>query len=76
MDNRKIKESKMIRIIAEKVKGKDLKAGELFSTANQSYWDSGVNKLSVGEKVYIRTNCPCPKNEENEEINRITIKRS
>lgn len=66
----------MIKIISEKIRGKDLKAGELFSTANQAYWNKAVNKLSIGERVYIRTNCPCPKNEENEEINRITIKRS
>ena len=44
-----------MKIIATKIKGKDLKAGDLFSTASQLYWDNYNNNHSIGEKVYIRT---------------------
>ena len=46
-----------MRVKAELVEGKDLKPGELFSSAGQSYWDSR-DKRSIGEKVYIRTDTP------------------
>lgn len=48
-----------MRIIAAPVKGTDLKPGDLFSTADQFYWDNHVPP-SIGEKVYIRTETPLP----------------
>ena len=62
-----------MKIKATKIKGKDLKAGDLFSTADQLYWDNIESKMSIGEKVYIRTNTPCPKDQANEEIFKIVI---
>lgn len=61
-------------IEAQKTIGKDLKAGDLFSTAGQSYWDRIDKNCSIGEKVYIRTNTPCPKGQEKEGIYKIIIK--
>lgn len=61
-------------IIATKVLGKELKAGDLFSTANQTYWNNIKNNYSIGEKVYIRTEEPCPRDQEDEEIYKIEIK--
>jgi len=63
-----------MRIYATKIKAKELKAGELFSTAGQSYWDN-IDKFNVGERVYIRTNAPAPKNQEEEIVYKITIKK-
>lgn len=64
-----------MRIKAIKIKGKDLKAGDLFSTASPLYWKYHKNNHSIGEKVYIRTEEPCPKNQENEEIYKIVIEK-
>lgn len=62
-----------MRITATKCKGKDLKVGELFSTADQLYWD-GRDKMSIGERVYIRTEAPTtPGSGPNDDIFRITI---
>lgn len=61
-----------MKIIATKVKGRDLRPGVLFSTAPQSYWDHR-DALAIGEKVYIRTDAPCPKDQEDEDIYRITV---
>lgn len=64
-----------LRIEANKVKGADLNAGDLFSTANQDYWDK-VNRndeKTIGEKVYIRTSEPCPENQKHQEIYRLTV---
>lgn len=46
------------RIIAEKVLGKDLKPGELFSMVGPDYWDLAMDRRGIGERVYIRTNAP------------------
>lgn len=64
-----------MKITATKTKAKDLEAGDLFSTANQTYWDSSKNNLSVGEKVYIRTETPTPADQAEEEIYKITIEK-
>lgn len=61
-----------MKIIATLVKGKDLKSGELFSTANQFYWDNR-DPLSIGEKVYIKTDTPLSPTQQEEEIYRISI---
>ncbi len=63
-----------MKIKAIKVKCKDLKAGDLFSTAGPEYWDN-FNPLSIGEKVYIYTGNPGPKEEEEDDIYRIEIEK-
>lgn len=62
-----------VRILAEPCLGKDLKPGELFSVMPPSYWDQFDRMDGVGERVYIRTNTPCPIGQEYEPIYRITI---
>jgi len=63
-----------MEIKVEPVKCKDLKPGDLFSIANQDEWDSNLEwSLSIGEKVYIRTNIPCPEDQRESEIYRVTI---
>lgn len=65
-----------MKIMATKIKCVDLVAGDLFSTADQSYWDEvNENKSgSIGEKVYIRTIQPCNKYQDpKEEVNKIYI---
>lgn len=64
-----------MRIIATKIKAKNLKAGDLFSTASQTYWNQHRNNRSIGEKVYIRTEEPSPKNQENVEIYKLDIEK-
>ena len=61
-----------MRIKAQLVKGKDLKPGDLFSIQGDSYWQH-LNPLGVGEKVYIRTDTPCPLNQREMELYRIII---
>lgn len=61
-----------IRFVATKVCCKDLKPGDLFSTVGREYWDR-FDPLSVGERVYVRTNSPCPADQTDETIFRITI---
>ncbi len=46
-----------MKIKATPIKGEDLKPGDLFSTAPQSYWDD-PGPGSIGERVYIRMNTP------------------
>lgn len=62
-----------MKIKATKTTGKKLNPGDLFSAADQTYWDNVATNQSIGEKVYIRTNTPCPKTEEDAEIYRIEI---
>ncbi len=61
------------KIQAEMILGKDLQPGDLFSTAGPEYWDYAMDRGSVGERVYIRTNAPCPASQGNEPIHRIAI---
>lgn len=61
-----------MKITAEEVKCEDLKPGDLFSTAGQSYW-SHYEPFSVGERVYIRTERACPPNDRGKPIFKITI---
>ena len=61
-------------ITATKCKGRDLKPGDLFSTADQAYWSNIERQQSVGERVYIRTNMPADQFlDADEDIYRITI---
>ena len=64
-----------MKITAEPIKSKNLTAGDLFSTGNQLYWDNHRNNRSIGERVYIRTEEPCPAGQEEEDIFLITIER-
>jgi len=66
-----------VKIKAELVTALDLKAGELFSAAGPSYWDTALNKASIGEAVFIRTHSDyrhAP--DANDTVYRITILRS
>lgn len=66
-----------MKVIATKVKANELKPGDLFSTADQHYWNLAICNLGsqVGERVYIRTNAPCPEGQVNEDIYLIAIER-
>jgi hypothetical protein len=46
-----------MHIVATPVRAGDLRAGELFSTADPGYW-AGRDRFAVGEKVYVRTEAP------------------
>lgn len=63
-----------MKIKANLIKCKDLKAGDLFSTAGQDWWDS-PSETAVGQKVYIRTAVPCPVEQAEESIYLITIEK-
>ena len=63
-----------MKIKCERVSARELKPGDLFSTAGQPYWDTIDTRLSVGEKVYIRTNTPADAaGDADVEVYRITI---
>jgi hypothetical protein len=64
-----------LNIKANKIKCKELNEGDLFSTADQDYWNKVNNNehKSLGEKVYIRTIEPCPTDQEEEDIYRLSI---
>lgn len=49
-----------MKVRAEKIVARDLQPGDLFSTAGPDYWDRIADReqMSVGERVYIRTNAP------------------
>lgn len=67
-----------MKVIATKAKAVDLKPGDLFSTADQTYWTSALKYKrdnSVGETVYIRTNVSCPEDQVDVDIYLITIER-
>ena len=61
-----------MKITAEPVAGKELIPGELFSTAGQFYWDHR-NPDAIGERVYIRTDAPLPRDQEDAVVHRITV---
>jgi len=63
-----------MKIKAIKIKCKDLKAGDLFSTAGSEYWDN-FNPLSIGERVFIRTEVDGPKEELEDDIYKIEIEK-
>jgi len=60
---------------AEAVLSKELLPGDLFSTAGSEYWDTALDRASIGERAFIRTNAPCPADQEGVPIFRITIRR-
>lgn len=61
-----------MKLTATPILGKDLKPGDLFSTAGQYYWDHPAPD-SIGERVYIRTESPIPLHQEEVEVHRITV---
>jgi len=61
-----------MRIIATRIKAKELRPGDMFSTASQTYWDHR-DPSAIGEKVYLRTEAPTPDDQGEDEIYRITI---
>ena len=64
----------MLKVKAEPIKGKDLEPGDIFSCVGPAYWDDIDSRLSIGEKVYIRTNAPAKVANDSEElIYRITL---
>lgn len=65
-----------MKIKATPIKGKDLLPGDLFSTAGPSYWNHFKNRMSIGEKVYIRTETSSTQAEDREaEVYKIEIER-
>lgn len=62
-----------MKIIATKIKAKELNAGDLFSIAGQDHWDN-IGKLGeLGQRVFIRTETPTPPDQADEDIYRITV---
>jgi hypothetical protein len=47
-----------MKIKAIQVTGRDLKPGDLFSTRGPEYWDNYRQRLSLAEKVWLRTETP------------------
>ena len=65
-----------VKIKAELVTAFDLQPGELFSAAGPSYWDTALDKGSIGEAVYIRTRTNANRAPDaNDTVYRITIER-
>lgn len=64
-----------MKVIATKVKASELEPGDLFSTAGPEYWELVNDMAIVGEKVYIRTNWPCPEEQVDYVVYKITIER-
>jgi len=63
-----------MKIHAEPVRGADLQPGDLFSTAGPMNWHLR-DRAAIGEKVYIRTEAPCPMDQADNHVYRITIER-
>lgn len=61
------------KVRAEMVLGRDLQPGDLFSTGSPEYWDIAMDGGGLGERVYIRTNSPCPVSQEGVPIYRLTV---
>ncbi len=66
----------LIKIKAEEVFSKDLKPGDLFSSYGPDYWEDDLGRLnrqSLGERVYIRTEAPTPEDQAWDRVYKITI---
>lgn len=64
-----------MKITATPIKAHELKAGDLFSTHDQGYWNH-YDKRSIGQSVYIRTDAPPLDDQEKDlTVYRITIER-
>lgn len=64
-----------MKIRAMKVNGRELLPGDLFSTADQRYWDSALSSDTLGERVYIRMLTLTPEDQMDTDIYRIEIER-
>ena len=63
-----------VAIQCERVIGSVLKPGELFSTVGPEYWEDAMDKGSIGERVFIRTNSSAENVDDSAEyVYRITI---
>ena len=62
-----------MKITVEAITCDALQPGDLFSTAGDAYWNGGRDRLAVGERVYIRTEAPCPADQASDPIFRITV---
>jgi len=69
---------KKVVIRAIPIKVQDLEPGDLFSSLGQQYWGTVDLNLSLGEKLYIRTNSPPPlrKDIQEKQLFKIEIERS
>jgi len=66
-----------VKIKARLVTARDLMPGDLFSAAGPSYWDTALDKGSIGEMVYIRTRAhPDRAPDANDVVYHITIEGS
>jgi hypothetical protein len=66
----------VVRIVAEMRYAHEIEAGELFSIASQLEWDEfSKDEEAIGQKVFIRTNSPCPPDQANDIVYRITVIR-
>lgn len=70
-----------MKVVATKVKAKDLKPGDLFSEADSGKWDEAMHTKRdmcvLGVSVYIRTDDPYPESGPRAETDvfRITIEQ-
>lgn len=65
-----------MRIKAEEILGRELQPGDLFSTYGLEYWATAMDRGSIGERVYIRTNTSTPRAPDaDEKVYRLTIER-
>jgi hypothetical protein len=57
------------------VRAEELQPGDLFSTAGSDYWNNaqGRDPKAIGERLYVRTEAPCPDDQRNEKVYRITV---
>lgn len=62
-----------MRVVATKVKGRELLPGDLFSVRGPDYWDH-YDRLSVGQKVWLRTEASADLFEDaDEDVYRISV---
>lgn len=61
-----------------KLKGKDLKVGDLFSSMGKIYWGqhNAMREIAIGEKVYIRTDVKLPKSQKEETVYKIEVEKN
>ena len=64
-----------MKILATPVRAMDLRPGDLFSTADQAYWDGIAAHRSIGERVYIRTEEPCPEDQAGDVVQLIQVQQ-
>ena len=57
-----------VKITATPTTGRNLKPGDLFSTCGTEYWASIDSRLTIGERVYIRTNTPVDATPDSDEL--------